>query len=37
MSLLHETGLSPRVIGFAIDVHRHLGPGLLDLRRMLVF
>lgn len=31
MSLSHETGLSPVVIGFAIDVHRHLGPGLLEL------
>jgi GxxExxY protein len=30
MSLSHETGLSPRVIGLAIDVHRHLGPGLLE-------
>jgi GxxExxY protein len=30
MSLSHETGLSPRVIGLAMDVHRHLGPGLLE-------
>jgi GxxExxY protein len=30
MSLSHETGVSPRVIGLAIDVHRHLGPGLLE-------
>ena len=30
MSLAHETGLSPRVIGLAIDVHRQLGPGLLE-------
>ena len=30
MSLSHETDLSPRVIGLAIDVHRHLGPGLLE-------
>src|SRR5690242_4277509 len=30
MSLSHETGLSSRVIGLAIDVHRHLGPGLLE-------
>ncbi len=30
MSLSHETDLSPQVIGLAIDVHRHLGPGLLE-------
>ena len=30
MSLSHETGISPRVIGLAIDVHRHLGPGLVE-------
>ena len=30
MSLSHNTELSERVIGFAIDVHRHLGPGLLE-------
>jgi GxxExxY protein len=30
MSLSHEVDLSPRVIGLAIDVHRHLGPGLLE-------
>lgn len=30
MSLSHETDLSPRVIGLAIDIHRHLGPGLLE-------
>jgi GxxExxY protein len=26
----HEFGLTRRVIGLAIDVHRHLGPGLLE-------
>ena len=30
MSLAHETGLGERVIGLGIDVHRHLGPGLLE-------
>jgi GxxExxY protein len=30
MSLMHETGLGERVIGFGIDVHRQLGPGLLE-------
>jgi GxxExxY protein len=30
MSLAHETGLGERVIGLAITVHRHLGPGLLE-------
>lgn len=32
MSLDHEpvAGLSKKVIGFAIEVHRHLGPGLLE-------
>jgi GxxExxY protein len=30
MSLSHEVDLSPRLIGLAIDVHRHLGPGLLE-------
>ena len=30
MSLSHERDVSPRVIGLAIDVHRHLGPGLLE-------
>ena len=30
MSLSHDSDLSERVIGFAIDVHRHLGPGLLE-------
>lgn len=30
MSLAHETGLGERVIGLSIDVHRHLGPGLLE-------
>jgi GxxExxY protein len=28
--LLHETGLGERVIGLGIDVHRALGPGLLE-------
>lgn len=28
--LVHETGLGERVIGLAIDVHRALGPGLLE-------
>jgi GxxExxY protein len=30
MNLSHETGLGERVIGLSIDVHRHLGPGLLE-------
>lgn len=30
MSLSHGSVLSERVIGLAIDVHRHLGPGLLE-------
>ena len=30
MSLSHEVDLSPRLIGLAIEVHRHLGPGLLE-------
>jgi GxxExxY protein len=30
MSLSHEVDLSPRVIGLAIEVHRNLGPGLLE-------
>jgi GxxExxY protein len=30
VSLSHETGLSKRIIGLAIDVHRQLGPGLLE-------
>ncbi len=30
MSLTHGSMLSERVIGSAIDVHRHLGPGLLE-------
>jgi GxxExxY protein len=30
MSLSHESGLGERVIGLGIDVHRHLGPGLLE-------
>jgi GxxExxY protein len=30
MSLSHESGLGERVIGLAISVHRHLGPGLLE-------
>ena len=28
--LAHETGLGERVIGLAIEVHRRLGPGLLE-------
>ena len=28
--LSHGGGLSERVMGWAIDVHRHLGPGLLE-------
>jgi len=30
MSLSHESGLGEQVIGLAITVHRHLGPGLLE-------
>jgi GxxExxY protein len=30
MSLTYESGLGERVIGLAIAVHRHLGPGLLE-------
>jgi GxxExxY protein len=30
MSLSHESGVGERVIGLAIAVHRHLGPGLLE-------
>ena len=30
MSLSHDSTLSERVIGLAIEVHRHLGPGLLE-------
>ena len=30
MSLAHDSDLSERVIGLAIEVHRHLGPGLLE-------
>lgn len=30
MSLTHDSDLSERVIGLAIEVHRHLGPGLLE-------
>jgi len=30
MSLSHGGALSERVIGAAIEVHRHLGPGLLE-------
>jgi GxxExxY protein len=30
MSLSHGGALSERVIGSAIEVHRHLGPGLLE-------
>ena len=30
MSLSHESGLGERVIRLGIDVHRHLGPGLLE-------
>jgi len=28
--LVHETGLGERVIGLGIEVHRALGPGLLE-------
>src|SRR5213079_1096052 len=30
MSLSYDSDLSERVIGCAIEVHRHLGPGLLE-------
>src|SRR5713101_6041949 len=30
MSLSYDTELTERIIGLAIDVHRHLGPGLLE-------
>jgi GxxExxY protein len=30
MSLSHDSDLSERVIGLAIEVHRHRGPGLLE-------
>jgi len=30
VGLSHESGLGERVIGLAIDVHRTLGPGLLE-------
>src|SRR5205807_10012436 len=30
MSLSYDSDLSERVIGSAIEVHRHLGPGLLE-------
>ena len=30
MTLTHDTALTDLVIGLAIDVHRHLGPGLLE-------
>jgi GxxExxY protein len=30
MALSYASDLSERVIGLAIDVHRHLGPGLLE-------
>jgi GxxExxY protein len=30
MVLVHETGLSHRIIGLAIDIHQNLGPGLLE-------
>jgi GxxExxY protein len=30
MGLSHGSDLSERLIGLAIDVHRHLGPGLLE-------
>ena len=30
MSLSYDSDLSERVIGLAIEVHRHLGPGLLE-------
>jgi GxxExxY protein len=30
MALTHHSELTDRVIGLAIEVHRHLGPGLLE-------
>ena len=30
MGLSHESGIGERVIGLAIEVHRRLGPGLLE-------
>lgn len=30
MNLVHDAALTDRIIGLAIDVHRHLGPGLLE-------
>jgi GxxExxY protein len=30
MGLIHSEEVSPRVIGLAIEVHRHLGSGLLE-------
>ena len=30
MSLSHGSELTERVIGFAIEIHRQLGPGLLE-------
>ena len=30
MGLSHDSALSERVIGLAIDAHRYLGPGLLE-------
>lgn len=30
MALSYDSGLTERVIGLAIEVHRHLGPGLLE-------
>lgn len=30
MTLAHNSELTERVIGLAIEVHRHLGPGLLE-------
>jgi GxxExxY protein len=30
VSLIHGSAVSERVIGFAIEVHRQLGPGLLE-------
>jgi GxxExxY protein len=29
-TLVHNDPLTERIIGFAIEVHRHLGPGLLE-------
>ena len=30
MSFSHDSSLSKRIIGLAIEVHQHLGPGLLE-------